>query len=89
MILQKESENKKEKENTNNITSKDNHQYQDVSLILIMNGKKKILLHVNQISIKTLSKKFRGDDRKKYQIFGAPIGNAKTSKKYIFNQKHQ
>ena len=43
MILRKESENKKEREKTNNTTFKDNQQDQDVGLILIMSGQKKIL----------------------------------------------
>ena len=57
MIHRRDSGNKKEK-NTNNITSKDNQQDQDVGLILIMIGEKKISGHVNQISIKTVSKCF-------------------------------
>ena len=32
--------------------------------------------------------KFRGDNTKKYQTFGVPIGNAKTAKKYSSTQKH-
>ena len=38
MIRRKDSENKKERENTKNITSKDNNQDQYVGLIFIMSG---------------------------------------------------
>ena len=38
MTRQKDSENKKEKENIKNITSKGNPQDQDVGLILILSG---------------------------------------------------
>ena len=38
MIHQRESDDKNEKERTNNITSKDIQQYQDVVSILIMSG---------------------------------------------------
>ena len=40
---------------------------------------------MNQISIKNLSKNFRGDDTKTYQIFGVPIGDAKTTEKIWFH----
>ena len=69
-----------------NITSKGNQQDQDVGLILIMSGYKKISVHVKQISIKNCMKTFRSDDTKTYQIFGLPIGNAKTSRKVQFHQ---
>ena len=38
MIRQRESDDKNQKENTKNITCKDNQKYQDVGLILIMSG---------------------------------------------------
>ena len=59
MTHQRESDDKKEKEKTNNITSKDNQQYQDVGSILIMSGQKQIPGQMNHISIKTLSKQIQ------------------------------
>ena len=56
VILRKESENKMKKKKPRNINSKDNQQDQDVGLILIMSGPKKISGQVSQIYIKTLSK---------------------------------
>ena len=85
MIRRKDSENKKERENTKNITSKDNNQDQYVGLIFIMSGQKKILGHVNHISIKLYQTKFRGDDTKTYLIFRVPIGNEKTTRKVQLN----
>ena len=32
---------------------------------------------------------FRGDDKKTYQLFAVPIGNAKSTEKYSFTQQHQ
>ena len=43
MIHRRQPEDKKEKENTKNRTSKDNKQEQNVGTILIMSGLKKIL----------------------------------------------
>ena len=48
-IRQKHSDNKKERENTNNITYKGNPQDQYSGLILIMSGQKKISGHVKRI----------------------------------------
>ena len=39
---------------------------------------------MNQISIKIYQTIFRGDNTKTYQIFGVPIGNAKTTRKVQF-----
>ena len=56
MIRRRESDDKKEKENIKNRTSKDNKQYQDVGSILIMSDQKKMLGHVNHISIENFIK---------------------------------
>ena len=69
-----------------NITSKDNNRDQDVGLILIMSGQKKVSEHVNQIYIKKIYQtKFWVDNTKTYQIFGVPIGNTKITRKSQFH----
>ena len=58
MISQKDLDNKKEKEKTNNTTFKGIPQDQYAVLILIRRGYKKILVHIHWISMKNLSKKY-------------------------------
>ena len=79
--LRRESDDKKEKEKQRNITSKGNQKDQDVGLILIMSGQKKIPGYVNYSSIlKNYQNEFWGDDKKTYQIFGVTVGNTKTTR---------
>ena len=56
ITLRRELDDKKKNIRQKNITSKDNKQEQNIGLILIMSGRKKISWHVNQISKKTTSK---------------------------------
>ena len=87
MICRSNLNDIKEKYKTKKLTSKDNHQEQNIGLILIMSGQKKILWHVNQISIKLYEDKFRGDTTQDYQKFGVTISNARMNKNVQFCTK--
>ena len=56
MIHRKDLDNKRKKKIPINITSKGIPQYQYTGFILIMSGYKKVLVHVNPISVKYLIK---------------------------------